>query len=88
MFRRVVVLVQVDPDAVVVGQLARLAQVLDELLHVLHGLFVSFAAHLLEVQRDEGGPAGGHVRQELLDPDVEQAGGLAVDGEDKRGFLN
>lgn len=74
--RRVVVLVQVDPNPIVVGQFGRFAQFFDELLHVLHGLFVGFATDLLQVQRNEGRPPTRHIAEEFLDPNVEQTGRL------------
>lgn len=68
MFRRVVVLVQVNPDTVVALQLVRFAQLLDEFLHVLHGLFVRFAAHLLQMERDKCWLPGRDVIEKLFDP--------------------
>lgn len=54
-FCGIVVLVQVDPDAIVLDKFRGLAQLCDKVLHVLHGLFVRLSAHLLHVQGNEGG---------------------------------
>lgn len=55
MFCGIVVLVQVDPDAIVLDKFRGLAQLCDKVLDVLHGLFVRLSAHLLHVQGNEGG---------------------------------
>lgn len=71
--RWIVIFVKKHTYFVVISEVSRFAQNLDEFLHIFHRLLIRFPANLLQVQRDKLRSGGFDMRQKFRDPIFHQS---------------